>query len=89
MHKSVHELWGGKLTIFELPSGPARDENSRDRGRAEAVFLDSAGEKVSSKRGGLRWGSRSWGAEDEGGALPGARGRFLCAPGEGECARRS
>jgi hypothetical protein len=73
MHKSVHELWGGKITIFELPPGLARDENSRDRGRAEAVFLDRSREtervacsmarsdqKVSSKRGGLRWGSRSW-----------------------------
>jgi hypothetical protein len=22
MQKSVHELWGGKITIFELPPGP-------------------------------------------------------------------
>ena len=67
MQKSVHELWGGKITIFELPLGPcARDENSRDRGRAKVVFFDGSWEtervacpiarsdqKVSSKRWGF------------------------------------
>jgi hypothetical protein len=51
-----------------------------------------ADQKVSSKPGGQRWGSRSWaerggrlsGAEDEGGTLPGARGRFFMCAGRGE-----
>jgi hypothetical protein len=54
MQKSVHELWGGKITIFELPPDlAARDENFRDRGRAEAVF---GGQIPGKRRGGLSYG---------------------------------
>ena len=54
MQKSVHELWGGKITIFELPPGlAARDGNSRDRGRAEAFLGDRSRENG---EGGLSYG---------------------------------
>jgi hypothetical protein len=46
MQKSVHELWHGKITIFELPPGlAARDENSRDRGEQRLFLGQIPGER--------------------------------------------
>ena len=95
IHKSVHELWGGKLTIFELlPESCGQGRELQEQRKSRACFWDRsretervacpmarADQKVSSKKTWTAMGIEKLAAEEEVGAFPGARGEILCARG--------